>query len=155
MKLNTAIVSIIIVIVVFSVIGALAAYNIIPFQQLQTEDIAPRRYMDSSSWVSFNEIKKFDFDFIITRTLYILFMLQSAALIQKFEKKNIFLIILFMLCTLIVLYGLLTAKNVSEYFVSGLNPFLGSAFYIISTIQILISVYLNLTALKRLKNTTE
>jgi hypothetical protein len=107
------------------------------------------------SWVSFEEGKSFDFDFIFTRGLYILFILQSLALIHKFERRNILLIILFILSSFIISYALFSAKNIKEYFISGLDPFVGNVFYLIFIIQIIISIYLNLIVLRKLNRITE
>ena len=155
MKLKPIVIAIIIAVFVYLLVGLLTIYDVIPTYQSKTEAGTPRRYIDLNSWASFNEGKSFDLDFIFTRGLYILFILQSLLLLRKLERRNVFLIILFILSSFIVSHALFSAKNMKKYFISGLNPFLGNAFYIIFVIQIIISIYLNLIALKKLNRIIE
>ena len=150
MKINSIIFSIVIGVIVFLAVGVLASYNVIPFEPLTTMNGMPRRYISLEPWYNFNKPQiRSDFDFVFSRSLYLLFTLQSFVLMNKLKIKNIFLIILLAIATIIVSYGLFSVRNFREYFMSGLNP-IGNLFYVVFAIQILIGIYLNVTALRRL-----
>jgi len=151
MKLNPIIVSIIVGALFFLVVGVLAFYNVIPFQPLATINGTPRRYISLEPWHNFNRFQiTADFDFVFTRTIYLLFVLQSFVLINKLEMRNIFLVTVFVILTIAISFGLFSTRNLTEYSLTGMNPIFMNFYYVMIVTQVLISIYLNVMALRKL-----
>ncbi len=121
--------------------------------------VPPRRYIDLSGWHTVNkyesEINLFHLllsqvDNIFLKTIYLLVILQSGFLIRKLKVKNGVLIIGWLLSSFIGGFFILMVNTFREYFVTGLNPYLGSVPVFFLVLQIVIWVYLNMFLFKRL-----
>ena len=122
-------------------------------------NVTPRRYMDLSAWnnvekydheINFFQLSLLEFDNIVMKTLYLLIILQSFLLLKKLRVKNGFLITAWLLSSLIGGFFTIVANTFREYFVTGLNPYLGYAPVFFVVLQIVIWVYLNMLLFQRL-----
>ena len=120
--------------------------------------VPPRRYVDLSAWhnvdkyeeVNFFQLGLLQFDNIFTKTFYLLIILQSIFLLKRLKVKNGFVIAGWLLSSLIGGFFVLMANTFREYFVTGLNPYLGSLPIFFLLLQLIFWVYLNMLLFKRL-----
>src|SRR4029079_33979 len=117
----------------------------------------PRRYVDLSQWHNFNHYEEIPFqeslsqlDTVFMKTLYLLVILQSFFLIKKLKVKNAYLISAYFLSSVMGSCLIFAVSTFTEYFVTGLNPFLRYVPVFFLVLQIVIWVYLNTFLFKKL-----
>lgn len=152
--------AIIISLLFVTLMGLIFYWNFVSWNE-RMSDLAnnpPHRYIDLSAWhnfdkydeVNFFQLGLLQFDNIFMKTFYLLIILQSLFLLRKLKIKNGFLITGWLLSSLIGSFLILMANTFREYFVTGLNPYLGSVPIFFLLLQLIIWIYLNLLLFKKL-----
>lgn len=123
----------------------------------ELRSVPPRRYVDLSRWHNFYnyeydffQVSLGQFDNIFMRALYLLIIVQSFFLMRKMDVKNGFLIIGWLLSSLIGGFFIFAVYTFREYFVTGMNPYLVFVPIFFLLLQLIIWVYLNMFLFKKL-----
>ena len=142
-----------------ALIGIIVYWNFISWNRTVNDltQTPPRRYVDLSPWhnsdkygYNFFQVSLGQFDNIFMKTLYLLIMLQSFLLMRKLEVKNRFLIIGWLLSSLMACVFIFPVYAFREYFVTGLNPYIIYVPVLFMVLQLIIWVYLNMFLFKKL-----